>query len=251
MALSDVASIARDIRQVRENLETLSAQVKHLAEQAPRPEVPGLMEAGKTLQTSAEALREGVEYASGFIGYLSQLRDDFDDQRFREQLDVFLADAAKLAAQISRLLIVFRVPATLEEGFRHAVLRNVPSLFLLPVSLGLDALPGWETIPGRVLETLERLDPVGKSAAISDELYVDVIDARMRLQVLERILETIVSLLPSDLSIQLSAIGEGGGTEIMGHPIKLPFEAVDMLLDLVELILTSHIEIAQRMTTTR
>ncbi len=56
----------------------------------------------------------------------------------------------------------------------------------------------------------------------------------------------MAKIAPKDFSINLDIVGEGGGTEVCGDPVKLLFATVDLILDLSEQVLENFLTLYKR-----
>lgn len=72
-------------------------------------------------------------------------------------------------------------------------------------------------------------------------MATSVKDARLSVKVVEKTVDLATSLLPKDLSVNASVLGEGGGTEVAGHPAKVPFETAKWILGLTDKAFTAYL----------
>lgn len=72
-------------------------------------------------------------------------------------------------------------------------------------------------------------------------MATSVKDARLSVKVVEKTVDLATSLLPKDLSVNASVLGEGGGTEVAGHPAKVPFETAKWILGLTDQAFTAYL----------
>lgn len=201
------------------------------------------------LQSFSKQVHEALAFGSVFVVEVELLQADFDADEFRGELDTFFADAVRVAEQIPRLLVDFQVPQALQKQFIDALFKNVPSLILFPVSVPLRALPGWEHIPGKVLSVVQTLPARAdwrNPKLYTESAYWAVYEVLQDLKALKSGLDAVAKIAPKDFSINIDVVGEGGGTELSGHPVKLPFAAVDLILDLSEQALDNFLTLYDR-----
>ena len=116
------------------------------------------------------------------------------------------------------------------------VLGLIPAAALLPVSKALNERPGWENQPNDISHELQELILKIESQDEMDEADVDLafLSIAATLKVINKMLKLIDGLLPKDLVVAASVLGEGGGLTLTGHPARwffvLSMFAIDELL---------------------
>ena len=55
-------------------------------------------------------------------------------------------------------------------------------------------------------------------------------------------IDAFKEVLPEDLSVNVDIVGEGGGTEVAGHPTKFSLVQLNLILRWADLALTRYID---------
>ena len=194
-------------------------------------------------------LKNAIGFTADLVNLLQQLIKNSDIASFREKLKQFFRDIIELAEQLPRVLVDFQTPAVLKEDFIEAIFSKMPAIGLLPISLVVEAAPGWEKMARKTLEVVKKLPSradQANRALFTEELYFDVYETRILIKVLKALVQASEEAAPKDLSVNADIAGEGGGTEISGHPAKAPFVSTGLVLELIDLALTNFLDLYSR-----
>ena len=196
---------------------------------------------------SYDKIKAAVDAAVHFIKLMySEMGQWLAEDAFRERLDGFFNDLLKLAEEPGRILLDLKI--NIDPTFICKIINDIPTVVLYPVAQGLDTIPGWDQMPKKLLDVAKKLPSLHEeeqelcgSLLAHPEIVTTVKDTRLLLKVVEKTLDLATSLLPKDLSVNASVLGEGGGTEVTGHPAKVPFETAKWILGLTDQAFTAYL----------
>lgn len=125
-----------------------------------------------------------------------------------ENFETFISGCLQLINSLKRLEedLPFPIHIRWPETQIKAVFKILPDYVKKAIFSTLDMFPSWEKRPGEISKLLDERNfklPI---------YWIDICLIFLNL---------IKDVLPKDLSITFSILGEGIGTEIMGHPSKL------------------------------
>ena len=182
-------------------------------------------------------------------GYLRALEKDvgkFDSKGFKNDLNVFFKYLGDIPGTAARKLgiPVPKPPQDLVARF----INPMPAILLYPLAEVLEQLPGWAKMPQKIkgfLDTIPDLAYPLDQAKYSDEkVYVEIYVARSLTRSLKAVLAAVKEAAPKDLSVDVDILGEGGGTEVSGHPVKFPFVTAILILDLADQAFTAYLDLS-------
>jgi hypothetical protein len=169
------------------------------------PIVDGASEMVHTVKTS-------VDGAIVFVKLVVAGYDRWDAQTFRKRLDKFFGDLFALSEQPGRILLDLKVD--MNPQFIRSIIKAIPAIVLYPVAQGLDSIPGWDAGPEKLLDAASKVPSLHQAEQelcqtllAKPELAVTIKDARLIVNVVEKTLELAISLLPKDLSVDVSVLG--------------------------------------------
>jgi hypothetical protein len=195
---------------------------------------------------SYDTVKTAVDGAVVFIKLVVAGYDKWNVKAFRTRLDGFFDDLLKLAGEPGRILLDLNID--INPKFIQSIIKDMPAIVLYPVAQGLESISGWDKGPAKLLAVATSVPSLNdqeqrlcRDLLAQPELAVTVRDARLLVKVVEKTLDLAISLLPKDLSVNVSVLGEGGGTEVAGHPAKVPFETAKWITSLTDQAFTAYL----------
>lgn len=228
------------IKPVSDAIGKIPATLRAIGRKAVGPMVDAVTKSIDTVKTAVDSSLAFVKLV--VVGYKRWNAD-----RFRARLGSFFNDILALAEEPGRILLDLKIP--LKADFINSILKDMPAIVLYPVAQGLDGIPGWDQMPGKLLAVSRKIPSLNESQQkvcetllAQPQLHVTIKDARLLGRMLSKTLDLAISLLPRDLSVSASVLGEGAGTEVAGHPAKVPFETAKWVIDLVDQAFTAYLD---------
>jgi len=238
------------VQDIWDSVQNLSKQMTDIAQKvaaiqktlldaarARSAEVVAVAGSAAAAATAKDSLLEALKFVRFWVGQYGQWKPQ--SQSFQGELSGFLDDVFQLPGQASRVLlnVPFKVPTDLAKQ----IVTQMPLPALYGLSLGLGTLPGWPTLGKQLVGAATSIPSIGD---VSDEscgkvlanpdLYQAIQRADQLAAVLSATLELAIRHLPRDVSVNASVAGEGGGTEVAGHPAKVPLEWAKWAVELAD-----------------
>lgn len=217
--------------------------------------IPIVMSILENVPKSGQLLVDAVKSTNELIESFKEQYEAFDDERFRAALIQFTNDSFSIGDEVARIL---DKQIQLPSELLISVIEKFPKFMLFGASLVIDSIPDWDTMPGSILETLRKIpslnqarDKLCETIVAQTEVYSAMLTTQILTQLIKGLIECLNAILPRDVSVSVginaSIIGEGGGgsggTELLGHPIRLPFNALIFLFKLVDLISSKYLDL--------
>jgi len=197
-------------------------------------------EAANTLDKAEDVLKKPLvdfqKHIEGFESFLKAQNPNgnFKHRDFRLQLLDFFNNLWQIPKNVVKVL---GDSAALDSGqvVITEVVEGIPPFILYILSEGLKSFDGnegptWLTQSENIRDFAEKFKTKEEIYQLnSDELKIlesDMKKLKLAIKIFNPTLELIKSLCPEDLSINLDILGEGGGSEVAGHPIKIPFNVL-------------------------
>ncbi len=201
--------------------------------------------AGSTLQNS--------------FSYISSHIDEFEkwDQvaKFRSQLTHFVTNIWAVPNNASKIFPDF-FHFDSSDDYIIGLIQEIPDFALHIISKGLKPFeqsngdPIWLVQSQRILDLSayikseqEITQLIVDKAPEVDEIKARLEDLKLLIDIFNPTLEFFKSCCPEDLSINIDLLGEGGGTEVAGHPIKIPFDLISWITAITEVACDRVLEI--------
>lgn len=202
----------------------------------------------------AGTLVEPVAFIPKAINYLTSKGSSRRARMEPDRWHQFFKGLAALTVRINQLAqtvgagVNVKVPEPIQERFLTQVFDQIPGLLLAPAKLIMDPIDGWEQIPGKIVSELDQLPSEGDM--LLNQVRTNA-DTRRTLQhvryiakMVSVLVNTAISLLPRDLTVHIEIAGEGGGTQLMGHPAAWVFQIAKLVLDLTDVVIGYMLELA-------
>ena len=247
---SKIAETSGKIDQATRELLSLISENEHFKEC-----IPIVISILENVPKSGQLLVDTIESTNELLTSFKEEYESFDDAAFRASLIKFTNDSFSIAHEVTRIL---DKKIELPSEFLIRVIENFPKFMLFGASLVVNSIDKWDSMPGSILETLEKVpslnqtrDKLCETIVAQTEVYNAMLTTQILTQLIKSLIECLNAILPRDISVSVgvsaSIIGEGGGgsggTELLGHPIRLPFNILIFLFKLVDLISIKYLEL--------
>lgn len=185
-------------------------------------------------------VKKSYHFIISFIEDYEQWINSGKSDTFKDQITLFTNNLFEVPENVLRLLT--------HAHFNHpgdeisAIINNIPEFALYVISKGLkhfddpEGNPSWLTHSTQIKQLsekfqsrpeIEELIHIDPSAAAT--LKSDIKELKLIISIFNPTLDFFRSLCPEDLSINMDFFGEGGGTEVAGHPIRIPFDLINWI----------------------
>ena len=193
-----------------------------------------LEEISKIAYDTIKAAKDFVIEAFKFFKFWVNKIDKWKANAFQNNLIHFLDDIFKLPDQVTRILIDHKFEHRIPDiELANAIVKAIPKPALYGLSQGLETMPGWQTAGSVLLNAATKVpsitDVEAKACAkvLDPKHEVDhkiIVRADQLASLLIPTLELAIRNLPRDMSINATILGQGAGTQVSGHPSKMPLE---------------------------
>jgi hypothetical protein len=210
---------------------------------------------GRIVQTFsglAATLVQPVAFVPVAVKYLTGRTAARRSQR-DPRMHRFFEGIAQLTVRINKLATAYgvgmniKVPEPVQAAFLTQVFDQIPPLLLAPARLILDPVAGWEEIPGKIVSELDQLpserDALFNQVRTNADTRKVLRHVRYIAKIVNVLVGTAISILPRDLTVHIEIAGEGGGTQLMGHPVAWVFQIAKLVLDLTDVVISYILEV--------
>jgi hypothetical protein len=244
------SGIGDTVKSIWEKVKSIWEKVKDIPgslSAAARKRSADVVAVGNKAAATVAAAKDSVVESLELLEFWVQTYRRWNPRPFQAKLGTFLNDAFGLPGEVSRVLVgvELRIPTDVAEK----IVAVLPKSALYGLSQGLDTMPGWEKTTGELLSaarhvpTLTELnDAACRQMLVEEDVHKAIQRADQLVTLLIPTLELAIRHLPRDLSVDVSVVGEGGGTEVAGHPAKIPLEWAKWSVEMADKVFKKYLE---------
>lgn len=250
-----IADLSKNVDASTKDLTALIAENAAL-----KQSIPLVVSILEHVTKSGELIVEGMESTNALMDSFQQQYEEFDHVKFQASLIKFTNDSFDIGRQVARIL---DKEIALPSEFLIEIMEKLPKFMLFGVSVVVDSIPNWDSMPGSVLDVLKQIPSLNEARSNlcrmlveQEEIYKAVFGIQITVQLTKHLLQIIAEILPRDLTATIAAQvvavgggGAGGGTTLFGHPIRIPFTVLIFVFNLVDNITNRYIELYQTCAT--
>jgi len=242
--------IAKTVKDILTTVRRIVEEVKNVPgslSSAAKRRSPDVIVVGNRAAATVAAAKDSVVEALDLLEFWVRTYRQWNPKPFQSKLGAFLNDVFGLPGEAFRVLvdIEFQLPVDVAKK----ILAVMPKSALYGLSQGLDTLPGWEKMGSELLSAVRRLPPLTevndeacRRILAEDDVHEIILRADQVATLLIATLELAIRHLPRDLSVGVSVVGEGGGTEVAGHPAKSPLEWAKWSVEITDKVFKKYLE---------
>lgn len=169
-------------------------------------------------------IADGIRLMSGFLQHVGESQTDRVSQQNRQAMLTFVGGFDQVVAATNELAGRAQIPApNLSWPDLSWLTAIIPSFLVNLLSMaGNGVISNWSNLPADAAAKIRavQLDANG----VPNDLGHSAAVALMAVRIIANLLENAKEFVPDDLSLNVEILGEGGGTEVAGHPAKLLFQ---------------------------
>lgn len=236
-------AVTKTLNNVAVNVTNIPDRLFNAARERSQEVVTVANSAAATLKTSQDAVVE----AFNFFSYWMEQYRKWNPGQFKANLISFLNDVFQLPGEASRVLL--DIKWNIDKALATEIIDHTPNPVLYGLSHGLQIVPDWQSKGKQLYETAKQIPSISE---VNDEACQKVLQQDSLNKVVERThqlapllsstLELAIRHLPRDLSVNASVVGEGGGTQVAGHPAKVPLEWAKWSVDLADKMFKKYLD---------
>ena len=247
---SVLSTFKNDIVTIKDKLVSFEQEINSDAENGM---LQGVAEAEQLIESVKTFIKEAYAYLQSIIPDYEQWKTN-EAPTFRQNLVSFTDNLLEVPENITQLLV--------HVHFNHPgheiaqIINDIPDFALYVIAKGLkhfngpDGQPAWLTQSASIKELSSHIQPkeaiidlVKSNPIKTAELKTGLKDLKLFISILSPTMVFLKSLCPEDLTVNLDVLGEGGGTEVAGHPIKIPFDLIKWITALTSVACDEALEI--------